>query len=190
MKICKKSQSKPDRIAIAYRLRFDIHAYIKANEGCTIRDVIDAFPDRNIETVRKSVYRLRIAEEIVTNEVPSLGGRRHICRTITAEIKPESATRDRLAMPKKTSNKPSDKTGLVYAKIKPKSATRRRLAMPKKPSARSGEKNSGLVYSKDGGRNLPEEKITMIDPQRPWRTVHKGSMREKNLPNQRGQGAC
>jgi hypothetical protein len=193
MKICKKSQAKPDRIAIAYRLRLDIHAYIKANEGCTIRAIIDAFPDRNIETVRKSVYRLRIADEIVTNEVPGMAGR-HICRTLTAEIKPESATRDRLSMPKKTIKNPSDKTGLVYAKIKPESATRKRLSMPKKPSARyssrSGEKNSGLVYSKDGGRVMTEEKITMIDPQRPWRTVHRGSMRERNLPGQRGQGAC
>jgi hypothetical protein len=180
----------PDRIAIAYQLRLDIHAYIKANEGCTIRAIIDAFPDRNIETVRKSVYRLRIAEEIVTNEVPSLGGRRHICRTLTAEIKPESATRDRLAMPKKTSNKPSDKTGLVYAKIKPKSATRRRLAMPKKSNTKPSEKTTGLVYSKDGGRVIPDGEITKIDPQRPWLTVHRGSMREKTIPGQRGQGAC
>jgi hypothetical protein len=159
MKICKKSQAKPDRIAIAYRLRLDIHAYIKANEGCTIRAIIDAFPDRSIETVRKSIYRLRVAEEIDTIEVPSLGGRRHICRTMTAEIKAESETRKRLAMPKKTSKKPSDKT-------------------------------TGLVYASDGGRILPEDEITKIDPQRPWRTVHRGSMRERNLPGQRGQGAC
>jgi hypothetical protein len=158
MKISKKIQDKPDRITIAYRLRLDIHAYIKANEGCTIKDVIDALPDRNVETVRQSVYRLRKDEEIVTNEVPGMAGR-HICRTLTDKIEPESAMR-------------------------------KRLAMPKKGAKNTSEKNTGLVYAKDGGRIIPEEKITMIDPQRPWRTVHKGSMREKNLPNQRGQGAC
>jgi hypothetical protein len=158
MKISKKIQDKPDRITIAYRLRLDIHAYIKANEGCTIKDVIDALPDRNVETVRQSVYRLRKDEEIVTNEVPGMAGR-HICRTLTDKIEPESAMRKRLAMPKKASKKPSDK-------------------------------NSGLVYSKDGGRILTEDEITKIDPQIPWKTVHRGSMRERNLPGQRGQGAC
>jgi hypothetical protein len=38
-------------------------------------------------------------------------------------------------------------------------------------------------------RLLPDDKITTIDQERPWRTVHKGSSRAKAIPNQRGQGA-
>lgn len=84
---------RTDRIHVAWELRRDLHAFLVTNGRSSILEIFVAFPSVHRETVRKTVNRLRKDDDCYMTRDR---GRAGVFAAVTANIKPESFTREKL----------------------------------------------------------------------------------------------
>jgi len=83
-----------DRITMAWEQRRDIHAFIVKHGRVSMEQIFSAFHGRKLETVRKSVIRLRSSGDVGMYLVqPECGGRVGVYYAIAEVIRPEAETR-------------------------------------------------------------------------------------------------
>jgi predicted ArsR family transcriptional regulator len=83
-----------DRITLAWETRRDIHAFVVKHGRVSMEQIFADFTERKLETVRKSVIRLRKSGDVGMYLVqPECGGRAGVYYAITSAIRPEAETR-------------------------------------------------------------------------------------------------
>ncbi len=85
---------KNDRIQAAWELRRDIHTWLVANPHSVMAEIFQAFADRNHETVRKAVIRMRYDGDVAMLGRRGLEGR---YTALSRAIKPVAMVRQKLA---------------------------------------------------------------------------------------------